>query len=137
MKGDDTTPIERSQPWRAEGPLRLNCWATEEGLALGLAAAREVFAARGVAPGYAGVCSVAVSAYEGDPSLPEPDAHVRAADAALQEAADAAILAAGGMLKQDNHLQVSQGPEDRQLWNTLTTLRAWRIMNAPGSLDKD
>ena len=124
---DDNSPfIEPWQPTRREGPLWLICWGTEDQLALGLASAREVFAARGVTAGYAAICSVALSAFESDPSLPEPDASVRAAGAALCEASDAAILAAGGMLKQDNELQVSQGPDDRELWNTLPTLRAWR-----------
>jgi hypothetical protein len=130
---DDEPPfIEPWQPSRLEEPLWLICWGTEEQLALGLASAREVFAARGVTPGYAALCSMAVGMYESDPSLPEPDASVRAAAAALDEASDAAILAAGARLKEDNEMQVSQGPEDRELWNTLPTLRAWRVKNRAG-----
>ena len=124
---DDASPlIEPWQPSRTEGPLWLICWGSEDQLALGLATAREIFAARGVTPGYAAVCSIAVAAHESDPALPEPDAGVRVAAAVCREASDAAIVAAGGMLKQDNELQISQGPEDRQLWNTLPTLVAWR-----------
>ncbi len=124
---DNNSPlIEPWQPTRREGPLWLICWGTEDQLALGLASAREVFAARGVTPGYAALCAMAVGMYEDDPALPEPDASVRSAGAVLSEASDAAILAAGGMLKQDNELQVSQGPDDRELWDTLPTLREWR-----------
>jgi hypothetical protein len=135
---DENAPfIEPWQPSRLEEPLWLICWGTEDQLALGLSAARDVFAARGVTPGYAALCAMAVGMYEDDPSLPEPDAAVRAAGAALEEASDAAILAAGGRLHEDNDFQVSQGPEDRLLWTTLPTLRAWRAKHGSAALDKD
>ena len=51
---------------------------------------------------------------------------MRAACAAFEEASDAAILAAGEELNQDNELTVAQEPDDRALWDTLPTLNAWR-----------
>ena len=120
---DDDFP---DQPFREESPLTLRCWATEDQLKLGLEAARTVFWTRGIVAGRAAVCSLAVSAYKADPSLPEPAAEVRASAAAFDEANDAAILAAGGMLNQDNALECEQRPEDRVLWDSLPTLRAWR-----------
>ena len=125
-------------PGRRDGQLELRVWdATEDQLALGLAAAREIFQARSVSPDRAGVCSVAVSAYAADPSLPEPDAQVRKAAAAFDEAADAAIRAAGGALDSNNELSASQWPDGRPLWNTLPTLRAWRVKHDSPLLDTD
>ncbi len=125
-------------PGRREGQLELRVWdASEDQLALGLATAREVFQARGVTPDRAGVCSIAVSAYESDPSLPEPDVEVRLAAVAFNEAADAAIRAAGGALDSNNELSASQWPDGRPLWNTLPTLRAYRMKHSPHLLDQD
>ena len=126
MDDHDEPFIPPSQPYRKEGQLELRAWATPAELDRGLEAALEVFLTRGVPPGRAGICSLAVSAYEADRSLPEPDAEVRAAAAAFEEASDAAILAAGALLNQDNELSVGQGPEERAMWDELPTLRAWR-----------
>ena len=137
MDDRDEPFVTPSQPYRREGQLELRAWATPAELDRGLEAALEVFLARCVPPGRAAVCSQAVSAFEADHSLPEPDAETRAAAAAFEEASDAAILAAGAMLNQDNELSVGQGPEDRALWDELPTLRAWRAKHAPPGADHD
>ena len=130
MIRDDGIGIDPQQPRRAEGPLELRVWgATDEQLGAGLSAARKVLADKGVTPGRSVVCHSAVAAHKLDPSLPEPDADVRAGAAACREAYVAAILAAGGVLDRDDALAFEQGDDDRPLWDTLPTLRAWRLKN--------
>lgn len=130
MTEEDNDPGRPRQPCRADGPLELRVWgATDEQLAAGLAAARDVLAARGISAGRALVCHSAVAAHELDPSLPEPDAGVRADAGACREAFVAAIEAAGGALDSTDALAFAQGPDDHLLWDALPTLHAWRIKN--------
>ena len=106
--------------------------ASDEQLALGIATASEIFAARGVTAGYAAICSMAVRFYEGDPTLPEPEPAVRGAAAALREASDAALKAIGATHEREPEFNVHQGRAERLLWNELPTLREARVRtNSP------
>ena len=109
---------------RTEGAIKLAVkGATQEQLALGIAAAREVFAGLGVAPGRVGACSVAISAYSLDSTLPPPDDEMLKAATAESVALAAALSAAGGDRKRGDYLAALSDPS---LMETLPTLRAYR-----------
>lgn len=124
-------PIAPAPPRRADGPLELRVrGATDERLVAGLQAARAVLDRRGVTAGRAVVCHTALTAFQLDPTLPEPDASVVTDAQACREAHVAAIEAAGGSLDGEDALAFDQGEDGRALWETLPTLREWRSRNA-------
>jgi hypothetical protein len=122
MEGsDDWLELRES---RTEGAIKLAVkGATQEQLALGIAAAREVFAGLGVEPGRVGACCVAISAYSLDSTLPAPDDEMLKAAAAESAALAAALSAAGGDRKRGDYLAALSDPS---LMETLPTLRAYR-----------
>ncbi len=125
----ESTGIEPSQPRRAEGALELRVWgATQDQLADGLARARAVLQRRGVSAGRAIVCQWAVTAHALDPLLPAPDDEVKAGADACREAYVAAVSAAGGDTDgEEDALAFDQGEDGPPLWNTIPTLRAYRL----------
>ncbi len=122
---------DTAQPHLAAAPLELRVWgASGEQLATGLNRARQVLEERGITAGRAFVCHSAVLAYELDPSLPSPAEDVCMGAAVCKEAFDAAILAAGGSADKGDALAFEQNAEDARLWDTIPTLREWRVKNA-------
>ena len=125
---EDMSVFQPLQPRRAEGSLELRVWgATQEQLADGLAAARAVLERRGLTAGRAIVCQSALTAYEFDSTLPQPDAETEAGAQACREAYVAAVTAAGGDIESDEDaLAFDQGEDGRPLWNSIPTLKAYR-----------
>ena len=125
---DDENRQPGPLPRRAEGPLELRVrGATQQQLADGLAQARAVLERRGISAGRAVVCHSAITAFQLDPTLPEPDADTVAGAQACREAYIAAVTAAGGDLESDDDaLAFDQGDDGRPLWNSIPTLRAYR-----------
>lgn len=122
---------DTAQPRLAAGALELRVWgASDEQLATGLNRARQVLEERGITAGRAFVCHAAVLAHELDPSLPSPAEDVCMGADVCKEAFDAAILAAGGRPDRGDVLAFEQSAQDARLWDTIPTLRQWRLKNA-------
>ena len=116
-------------PSRREGIIELRLrGASQEQMALGIAAAREVFNAADVSPVHASICHAAILAHEFDPALPVPDAEILAGAVAYERACDAAVRAAGGVLAHGDELHIDQGSDlqAERLWSAVPTLRLYR-----------
>ncbi len=75
-----------------------------------------------------------MTAHEVDSTLPPPDADTQAGADACSEAYIAAVTAAGGDIDGDEDaLAFDRGEDGRPLWNSIPTLKAYRLKQAEPS----
>lgn len=116
-------------PSRREGVIELRLRdASQEQMARGISAAREIFKRADVSPLHASICHAAILAHEFDATLPAPDGEIVAGAVAYERACDAAVRAAGGVLAHGDELNIDQGSklEAERLWSAVPTLRLYR-----------